>query len=174
MPLADATSTRADVGLRAGDDALQLIADGVTDIAGFGVAVLGVVRGDQVEMVAVAGDDDASRELLGALMPLRFIVDEMDRAEDWGRLKFVPHGGSATNPEEWIWIPDIEVSDEPDAWHPLDLLFAPLCDEDGAIRGTLSIDLPADGRRPGPEQRRLLNIYAEQAERALLSVLARE
>ncbi len=48
----------------------------------------------------------------------------------------------------------------------MDLLVAPLRDQDGTLRGTLSIDLPADGRRPGPDQRRVLDDVRRAGRRA--------
>ena len=68
----------------------------------------------------------------------------------------------------------MEPLDGADAWHPLDLLVAPLRDGDGGCVGLLSIDLPVDGRRPGPEQRRILDAYADQAARAVVTALERE
>ena len=42
------------------------------------------------------------------------------------------------------------------------------------LRGTLAMDLPVDGRRPGEAQRAVLNPYAEQAGRAVVVALERE
>jgi GAF domain-containing protein len=60
-------------------------------------------------------------------------------------------------------VPDVAARDVPDAWHPLDALFAPLHAISGDVVGVLSVDLPADGRRPGPVQRELLEMFAAQA-----------
>ena len=38
----------------------------------------------------------------------------------------------------------------------------------------MAIDLPIDGRRPGPEQRRMLEKYAAQAGRAVVTAVERE
>ena len=49
-------------------DALQLIAEGVTELAGFGIAAISVVRDDgKLEVMAVAGSDDARESLQGAV-----------------------------------------------------------------------------------------------------------
>ena len=173
MPADVVTPTRP-AERRAGDDALQLITDGLTQIAGWGVAVLGVVRGDEVEMVAVSGAEDARAELLGARMPLAEILTEASAGETWGRFTFVPHAITETNVREWEWVPDIVPIDHPDAWHPHDLLIATLHDDAGRPRGTLSIDIPPDGLRPHRDHQPLLETYAEQAERALLAALERE
>lgn len=154
--------------------ALQLIAEGVTELAGFGVAGIGVVLEDELEMVAVAGSDEARRELIGTRTPLALIQAELDQGDDWGPLRFIPHGRLGPEAGTRGWIPDVEPGDWPDAWHPLDALRAPLYDAAGALRGLLSIDLPVDGRRPGEAQRRVLEKYAEQAGRAVLTALERE
>ena len=79
---------------------------------------------------------------------------EIAKADEWGLLRFVPHERLDVGlGETWGWVPDIEPLDDPDAWHPLDLLIAPLHDDEGELRGTLAIDLPDDGRRPGEAQR---------------------
>jgi signal transduction histidine kinase len=160
---------------RAGDDALQLIAEGVTAIAGWGVAAIKIARDDgQMQVMAVAGSEEARRELEGSRTPIAKLMAELEKADDWGLLKFVPHERLDLGDGNWGWVPDFAPLDAEDAWHPLDLLVAPLYDQDGTLRGTLGFDLPADGRRPGPEQRRVLETYAEQAARAVITALQRE
>lgn len=158
-------------------DALQLIAEGVTQVAGFGVAAISVVRKDgRLQVMAVAGSDAARTELEGRRTPVDRLAREIEKADDWGLLRFVPHErlDSAAG-DQWGWVPDIDpIDDAPDAWHPLDLLIAPLYDDDGVLRGTLAIDLPVDGRRPDEAQRAVLNTYAEQAGRAVLLALERD
>ncbi len=157
--------------------ALQLIAEGVTELAGFGIASISVVRDDGwLESVAVAGNEDAKAELEGTRTPVVRLIEELAKADDWGLLRFVPHERlDPSAGETWGWVPDIEpIDDRPDAWHPLDLLIAPLYDDTGSLRGSLAMDLPVDGRRPSEAQRTVLNRYAEQAGRAVLVALERE
>lgn len=154
-------------------ETVQLIAEGVTEMVGFQVAIISVVRGDALRAVAVAGSDDAREQLVDSATPMQVIHDEVARADDWGRFKFVPHdriGGTGT---DHGWVPDFVPQDGPDAWHPLDLLIAPLRDNAGDVVGLLSIDLPVSGRRPDVGQRSLLEKYAAQAERAVLVALER-
>lgn len=159
----------------AGDDALQLIAEGVTAIAGWGVAAIKIARDDgQMQVMAVAGSEEARRDLEGSRTPIAKLMAELEKADDWGLLKFVPHERLDLGDGNWGWVPDFEPLDVDDAWHPLDMLVAPLYDQDGNLRGTLGFDLPNDGRRPGPEQRRVLETYAAQAARAVLTALERE
>ena len=85
----------------------------------------------------------------------------------------MPHEREGSHLTAYQWIPDLDVADAPDAWHPHDLLCSLLTDADGELRGVLSIDVPHDGKRPGPEQRRILELYARQAERAVITALER-
>ncbi|MGY2701497.1 sensor histidine kinase [Nocardioides sp. HB32] len=158
-------------------DALQLIAEGVTKVAGFGIAAISVVRSDgKLEVMAVAGSDEAGESLKGRRTPIDQLSREIAKADDWGLFRFVPHERlDPSAGEQWGWVPDIDpIDDAPDAWHPLDLLTAPLYDDGGVLRGTLAIDLPVDGRRPGEGQRGVLNTYAEQARQAVIVALERE
>jgi signal transduction histidine kinase len=153
--------------------ALQFIAEGVTELAGFEVAAISVVRDGILHTVAVAGDDGAGEELSDNQTPVQALLAELENAEDWGAFKFVPHEREGSHLTAYQWIPDLDVADGPDAWHPHDLLCSLLTDADGELRGVLSIDVPRDGRRPGPEQRRILELYARQAERAVITALER-
>ena len=64
------------------------------------------------------------------------------------------------------WIPDTALDGE-DGWHPLDALFVPLHASDGALLGTLSVDLPYDGRRPEDHELELLGMFGQQSAHAL-------
>jgi signal transduction histidine kinase len=155
-------------------EGLQLIAEGVTELVGFGVAVVSIVRNDQLEVVAVAGDEKARSEIHGTRTPIHTLQAELDKADSWGLMQFVPHERLNDEVLATGWVPDIQPLDVPDAWHPLDLLIAPLHGSDGELLGTMAIDLPIDGRRPGPEKRRMLEKYAAQAGRAVVTAVERE
>ena len=146
---------------------LQTAAQGVVDVLGFEVAVIDCVDDHgYVEALAVAGDPDAVATMTSRRIPLIEILAEFDIAESWGLLKFVPHDrledDAATS-----WVPDIEPLDVPDAWHPLDALYAPLEGPTGELVGVLSVDVPVNRRRPGPLARQVLEMYAVQAGLAI-------
>jgi diguanylate cyclase (GGDEF)-like protein/PAS domain S-box-containing protein len=142
---------------------LRAVVDGVVEGLGFGVAVVSLVHDDRtVEVVTVAGPQDVSDTLLGNRIPLRSWERAFERAQPWGALMFEPHE-LAEEDDIPSWVPDMPVSDDVDAWHPLDALFAPLHSISGDLVGILSVDLPHDGRRPGEMQRELLEMYATQA-----------
>src|SRR4051812_20310834 len=98
--------------------ALQLIAEGVTELAGFDVAAISVVRDGVLHTAAVAGDDTAKRELAGLRTPVDVVLAELENAEDWGLLNFVPFERETGILDGYSWIPAMDVSDEPDAWYP--------------------------------------------------------
>jgi diguanylate cyclase (GGDEF)-like protein/PAS domain S-box-containing protein len=148
-------------------ETLQAVVDGVVAGCGFGVAVVNTLTDDGVfETVAVAGPHEVRDMLLGRRNPPSMFVDEFAVAEEWGALRFVPY--DRIDPEAVVgWVPDTEVSDDPDAWHPLNALYAPLEAPSGELVGMLSVDLPEGGRRPGRMQRELLEMFAAQAGIAL-------
>jgi signal transduction histidine kinase len=153
--------------------ALQLIAEGVTELAGFEIAAISVVRDGLLHYVAVAGDERARTELAELRTPVDALLAELEHAEEWGLLRFVPYERESGHLDDYSWIPDLDVSDAPGAWHPHDLLCALLYDDGGTLRGLLSIDVPRNGLRPGPDQQRILQLYASQAARAVITALER-
>ncbi|HTW20594.1 MAG TPA: diguanylate cyclase [Mycobacteriales bacterium] len=150
-------------------DTLDAIANAVVEYLGFGVAAVNLRRPDgSFEVVAVAGSEEAARELLGTSMGKEEVFAEMSRADEWGTLRFIPHQ-RATTPRSNVWIPDLPISDDPDAWHPLDLLFAQLTAPGGELVGLLSVDVPDSGQLPDLIQRELLEALALQAGIAISS-----
>jgi signal transduction histidine kinase len=163
--------------VNAGDDlaeVLQLLVDGVAEVTGFAVAAVSYLHRDQhLEVIAVAGDDAARGSLVGVRTPWAAIVDEFDLADDWGMLRFIPHERlNGSRPSGWI--PEMTPLTVSDAWHPEDALLAPLSAPTGEIVGLLSVDLPLDGRRPGPFARDALEMYAAQAGIAISNAKQRE
>lgn len=142
---------------------LRAVVDGVVEGLGFGVAVVSLVHDDRtVEVVMVAGPQEVSDTLLGSRSPLASWEKAFERSLPWGALRYEPHS-LADEDDLPSWVPDGPVVDDPDAWHPLDALFAPLHSFSGDLVGILSVDLPDDGRRPGELQREMLEMYGTQA-----------
>ncbi len=149
------------------EEVLQTAAQGVVDVLGFEVAVIDCVDDHGfVEALAVAGDEDACQTMKARRIPLTEILSEFDIADEWGRLRFVPH--DRLEPDATAsWVPDMVPLDTPDAWHPLDALYAPLHGPNGDLLGVLSVDVPIDRRRPGVLGRQVLEMYAVQAGLAI-------
>jgi len=161
-------------------DALQIIAEGLTELVGFGMAVINVRRGDDFVVVAIAGIDgarrpDGTRESMDAMLGNRWPVHKLEQllavADDWGRFKFIPRGRIRGS---WSWEHEPVVVASPDAWHPNDGAVAPIYDADGVLVGSISVDSPRTGRLPDAAQRRVMDNYAAEAANVLLAALDRE
>jgi signal transduction histidine kinase len=149
----------------------QMVVDGAVDVVRFQVAAVSlVIPSGDVEVVAVAGDDDARTTLMGRRTLRATLEAELAAAERWGSLRFVPAGQLPdSSADGWVssdWAPSAAV-DDPEAWNPEDTLIAPFSDAVGNLLGILSVDLPIDGRRPDTTQRAVLELFAQQTGVAL-------
>ncbi len=156
---------------------LGAIAAEMARAGGFRVSAVSLFRAsDELEFVAVEGDPRAVAELTGDITPTPVAMAMLERAERWGPLRFLPHD-EAVELLDHIWVGAAEgdgADIHPDAWQPCDLLMAPLTDADGALQGIVWVDLPLDGRRPGPDQRRRLGEHAQRANRTMVEALEQE
>lgn len=188
---ADAPS-RAVTGL-AEDDAIRetlgVLADDIVTHAGFGAAVVSVRCSDtELRTVVCAGDERVRDSLLDSVMPLAALRALLQVAQPWGNLHFVPDARvePAAVDGSWTWFDDAPVgggdpgtsntssawwNEKP--WEKENALLAPLLREDGEVLGLVSVDLPADGRRPNEAQRVALAVYARQAERIIAAAALR-
>ena len=150
---------------------LQVLVESVAVLAGFEQAAITLLRGDAYEVIVAAGIPDG---FPGTRGPVSTIAAEIANSDDWGVWRFVPHDRIGDEVLEYSHIPDVVPLEGPDAWHPLDMLFAPLHDEHGRLCGLISVDTPRDGRLPGPEQRAVLTQYAGVASTLVRLALVRE
>jgi len=157
-------------------DALQAIAEGVAEVAGFELVGVSVVRDDgYLQIMVLVGPEEARKLLIDSLAPAAPMIEQLALAEDWGTLKFVPHDRLILDLDRWGWVAAGPREGVPaGTWHPQDQLIAPLTAADGTLLGTLAMELPRDGLVPGPAQREMLEIYARQAARAVVTALERE
>lgn len=150
---------------------LQVLVESVATLAGFEQSAVSLRRDGVYELVAAAGLPD---RFVGRRLPLDVVEGELATADLWGAWRFVPADRTSEDVLEYSSIPDAPALDEADAWHPLNLLAAPLLDDEGQIRGLLSVDSPRNGRLPGPEQLEVLTQYAGVARTLVLLALERE
>ena len=154
----DTAGVLADVAQRLGGSldltrTLEEITESVVARIGFGIAVLNLLTPDgDIEVVAVAGPDDVCRDLLGRRQSAEDWQEALSASETRGRLRFLDGRREPA---------------EPDNWHPMDALFAPLYGGNGLLLGILSVDLPHDGMRPDPADCQLLEVFAIQAALAI-------
>jgi signal transduction histidine kinase len=155
-------------------EVLEEIARGVVEVLGFGIAAISRLEGDTLVMTTVAGPEDVRAQIIGRRTPVSVILNEFAQADEWGILRYVPHGRLPDEIMGAAWIPDIEPSDDVEAWHPLDALYAPLYSATGELLGNMSVDLPPDGRIPGRRDRELLEMFVVQAGLAMSHAQQRE
>jgi diguanylate cyclase (GGDEF)-like protein len=174
------TSTRALRGLieltrltRAGGDLetrLEQLAGTIGDSLGYGTVVITLYRPawDDFRVAAVSGREEARQALLGRTR----------RRDDYGELmspRFERHGAYVILNGEYDWTnaapaytpPGEPIDDDPTAWHPEDALLVPLTGADGEPLGILSVDEPANGRRPTDD---LLQVLVTVAEHVALAI----
>ena len=152
---------------------LQLMVESVAEMVGFEVAALSVVLEDELVTMAYTGPEEF-REYILERDPVSVLDPVLARAEAWDRFRFLAAEDQDAGLEgHWV-ITSREQIDGPDAWHPEDVLIGLLTDDSGRLIGLLSVDNPLSGRRPDAPQRRLLERYAAQAERAVLTAFERE
>ena len=149
------------------DRTLAAVCRGVVEGLGFRVAVVNLTLADgDLEVVACAGDADAQAALFGQ-RGRRVDWDQwMDRCTAVGDL-LVDYPLVDTDDDVPTWISDEPVLDVEGAWDRQDALLAPLRTPRSGLLGVLSVDLPVDGLRPGPDQLELLEMYAAQASIAV-------
>jgi diguanylate cyclase (GGDEF)-like protein/PAS domain S-box-containing protein len=151
-------------------ETLQLVADTIVESLGFDVAVINLLDDDRQAMVvaAVTGPEELRATLLHRRQGLKGWAQLLAASEPWGRLRFLDHAKSTVDPADILsWIPDLPISDDPNAWHPEDSLFAPLEAPDGRQLGMLSVDVPRDGLRPDASTRHALEALAVTASLAI-------
>lgn len=165
-----------------GDPGLQLIAAGLTELLGFGAAAINIVRGDELVVSAAAGSSEGrigDREgvtaegLVGTRWPARALQEILDVSETWGHFHFAPRYYARDVGHE-PWFASGRRHEGGDAWHPHDALVAPIYDDDGVLRGCISVDEPLDGMRPDGARRAILERFADEARNAVLLTLERE
>ncbi|HEY7197202.1 MAG TPA: PAS domain S-box protein [Gaiellaceae bacterium] len=149
---------------------LAEIARATSECLGFRTAVVNLYRPawDDFEVVAVHGSDEAREYLLGDLRPRDAWAKLLDPRFFRVGAYLVPHG-------EYDWqedgvksfVPELEPSDDPDAWNPEDALFVPMMSATGELLGILSVDEPLSGRVPSDEELELLTAVAAHAALAV-------
>jgi GAF domain-containing protein len=152
------------------DALLPAVAAVISDAMGFGTVVISIYRPayDDFRVEIVHGSDDGREALLG----------RERRWSEWEPLfdaNFERYGCFFLPWDEFDWsvdttvsfVPDLEVVDDPNAWHPEDALFVPMRHSDGHVLGIMSVDEPASGARPSDDDLGVLAALAAHAAQAV-------
>jgi diguanylate cyclase (GGDEF)-like protein len=147
---------------------LDLLSQTIVHALGFEVAVVNLVQPDRsLKVVSCAGPTDVQDMLMGQVESEERWDRILAASVRWGPLRFLDHAQVVDVSDMLSWIPDIEVRDEPNAWHAEDALFAPLYASDGSLLGVLSVDVPRDGMRPDKVTCDALEAFAVSAALAI-------
>jgi diguanylate cyclase (GGDEF)-like protein len=152
-------------------EVLEDVARTISEVLGYGAVVVNVYRPafDDMLTAAAVGSEDSLQALLGTVSPndtwTPLLADRFQRREG---AYFVPDG-------EFDWeslgvetyVPDLEPSDDPDAWLAGDALFVPLRDPRDQLLGVISVDEPETGRRPSDSELDALVTISRHAALAL-------
>jgi diguanylate cyclase (GGDEF)-like protein len=152
-------------------EVLEDVARTISEVLGYRAVVVNVYRPafDDMLTAAAVGSEESLQALLGTVSPndswTPLLADRFRRREG---AYFVPDG-------EFDWdslgiesyVPDIEPSDDPDAWLAGDALFVPLRDARDQLLGVISVDEPETGRRPSDSELDALVTIARHAALAL-------
>jgi diguanylate cyclase (GGDEF)-like protein len=151
---------------------LDAIARTVCESLGFRTTVITLYRPawNDFEVTAIHGSEKAREALIGTVREWRDIAPLMDERFRQRGAYFIPH-----NEFDWSsidgasFVPDIEVSADPGAWHPEDALLVPLRRADGSTLGIISVDEPTSGRTPSHAELEVLVAVAAHAALAVES-----
>jgi PAS domain S-box-containing protein len=154
------------------DAVLQEIVQGAHQALSYSIVVLNLLdeTTNQIVVHSYAGLDEAGRQTLEGGV---YSWDEERRLMRpefrLGRAYFIPCGALDWERELSgpMYVPNLPISDRPDAWHPDDVLFIPIELRGGTIAGTIWLDAPRDGKRPTIESLRPLEIFVNQAAIAI-------
>jgi diguanylate cyclase (GGDEF)-like protein len=150
--------------------ALATIVKTVAEALEFKTVVLNLYRPefDDFCVTDVYGSADARDALLGSTYEWsswRQLLTERYRR---GGAYLIPHGTFDWSQDIGTrYVPDLEPSDDPGAWHPEDELFVPLEDSDGRMLAIFSVGEPRSGRRPNDEELEVLCALAAHAAIAI-------
>jgi diguanylate cyclase (GGDEF)-like protein len=150
--------------------ALATIVTTVAEALEFKTVVLNLYRPefDDFCVTDVYGSNAARDALLGSTYEWsswrQLLTDEYRR----GGAYLIPHGSFDWSEDVGTrYVPQIEPSPEPDAWHPEDELFVPLEDSEGRMLAIFSVGEPRSGRRPNAEELEVLCALAAHAAIAI-------
>jgi diguanylate cyclase (GGDEF)-like protein len=152
-------------------EVLEDVAQTIGDVLGYRTVVVNVYRPafDDMLTAAAVGSEEGIHQLLGTVSPndswTPLLADRFRRRDG---AYFVADGDF-----DWdslgvdTYVPELEPSDDPNAWLPGDALFVPLRDARHQLLGVISVDEPVTGLRPSDEELDALVSISRHAALAL-------
>jgi GAF domain-containing protein len=152
------------------DGVLAAVAEAIAGPMRFGTVAVNLYRPawDDLEVVLVRGAPEAREALLGTRTAPSDWRPLLDVRYDRGGAYFVPYDQHDWDRDGVLsYVPDIPAPAEADGWHPEDALLLPLRSSADELLGIISVDEPADGRRPTEEDLDVLVAIAAHAAVAI-------
>src|ERR671924_494164 len=156
------------------DAVLEAIARTIAECLGFGTVAINLYRPawDDFQVTNVYGNPGAREALLGDARDLASWQPLLDERFLRRGAYLIPHEHFNWAADVATFVPDIEPTDDPDAWHPEDALMVPMRHTAGHLLGILSVAEPRSGRKPTDEELDVLVAVAEHAALAVESAQA--
>lgn len=148
----------------------------LADLAGFEVAGFNRVRDDGfIQLVETVGTSLSDEELERTAFSLETWHRAVGQTAHWGGWLYTAAEDCPDDIRELLLVADGEpTAIDPDHWDPYNGLDFPIHDDNGTLIGSLSLDLPRDGRVPPPERHHQLNAIGRLAARSMLALVERE
>ena len=152
---------------------VDAIAATISEALGFRTVAINLCRPAEGDfMVTTVHGSDAARELL---------LGQTRPADAWDSYfveRYLRRGAYLIPRGEGDWegvpyhVPELELSSDPDAWHPDDALMVPMRGADGTLLGVVSVDEPESGLIPTDEELEVLVAFAQHVIGAIEAVQA--
>jgi diguanylate cyclase (GGDEF)-like protein len=160
----DVTVRAAAIGVRLDFEAVaQDIVDAVVDVTDFKVATITVREGDRCRRLATAGLEDGR---IGMTTPFELWSVLLDDRWLRGTQSYLVPPEA---PAQWADVPDIDPSDDPNAWTADHGLVLPLRDYEASIVGFIAVDEPRSGLLPDDATIARLEAFAREAEASFVN-----
>ena len=151
-------------------ESLKVVAKGIQEATPFQSVLVNVYDEEHDVLnraTSVGIPEDLWEQLSARPQPWEEYLSLLSPAFKVGNIAyFIPGDEQAGNIPEKLHVVNILPSagaEGLESWHPDDLLIMPLFDVNDAIMGTISVDNPADGRRPDQVTVEMLELFALQA-----------
>ena len=157
------------------DKSLLAIASAIQQATPFQIALVSIYEPESGLLQRVAGvgmPDETLQELLSRKQPLQSIQQLLRPEFKIGRSYFVPSDQTPVMPAEAHTVTSLHATEKKkteSAWDPEDFLLVLLEDPQGQPLGLLSVDAPRNNLRPDRATLDTLEIFAAQAELAILT-----
>jgi PAS domain S-box-containing protein len=150
------------------------VAETIANALGFATVSINVHRPawDDFQVITVYGSEAARTTLLGNTTEPSSWAPYLSKRFARRGAFFVPNDEVDWEDPSPTYVPDLAPSDDPDAWHPEDILIVPLQRSDGQVLGFVSVDEPASGRRLDDDEVDLLVALVAHVAAAIESAQA--